>query len=66
MDCSRIHLRNRTCPECGKPFFCTGTKQWIYKHRHRKTDLYFCSYGCMRHFETRTEEETRQRRRKDG
>ena len=53
MERTDVYLHNRSCPECGKKFFCYGTDQWVYKRPHNGTELYFCTWGCLRHFEAR-------------
>lgn len=46
-----------TCPVCGKTFFCTNPKEYVYQRKikfKKKKDvdrIYLCSYTCMRKHE---------------
>ena len=43
---SAFHLVERSCPLCGKTFFCGG--EWAYRVRIGHVDHVLCSYTCYR------------------
>ena len=52
----------RTCPVCGKLFFCDYPNLWVYK----RYGEFICSYGCLRQFDREEASKMYSKTRKDG
>lgn len=45
-------FREKTCPQCGKKFWCY-TDAWVYVRRPwKKTTKYFCTWSCLCKYDT--------------
>lgn len=52
-----LDLYPHKCKQCGKYFKCS--KQYVYKAGIRKGIVWFCSYKCLRAYETEDHGEKR-------
>lgn len=48
----------RTCPVCGKRFWCDWPNLWAYK----RDKLFLCSWSCIREYDNRKEAEMMERK----
>lgn len=53
---TKVMIDERKCYECGKTFVAMDISQWAYRRNDRYM-RYFCSYGCMRKWDKRQEEQ---------
>lgn len=58
------HFRKRTCPVCGKEFYCY-IDSWAYHRQPNKGEKkYFCSWSCLNKFDAVRIKEWKKRGRK--
>ena len=60
----------KTCPNCGRTFFCTDVDRWAYKRSVSKGGSavvrHFCKWSCLLAFDKEYEEKKAEARRKAG
>ena len=52
----------RTCPVCGKAFWCDFPDLWVFK----RNGQFICSYGCTRSYDRKEASEMYNKTKKDG
>ena len=48
---SEYGLREKTCPICGKKFYCYAEMYVYVRKAWKKTSKYFCSWSCLRKYD---------------
>lgn len=47
----REHYKKKTCPVCGKEFFCYTETWWYKRSPFGQSKVYLCSWTCLNEFD---------------